>query len=192
MPGAIAPSAADLDPIIAAFWRKGYGATSIVDLIDASGSNRAELYAEHGDKRGVFLAALRRYHRWVRDSVLPFFAANADPLDRIRSFLLFFTPSQSAGKNNCGCLINNSAVEFGDGDAEISGIINKMHSDVTAFFAAAVAAAKQRGAARADLDTQAEAGNLLATAIGISVLARVRPDRKWLTTLAKGAVARLQ
>ncbi|HBK92792.1 MAG TPA: hypothetical protein DDZ68_14080 [Parvularcula sp.] len=192
MPGTIAPSPADLDPIIATFWQKGYAAASIGDLVDASGSNRAELYAEYGDKRGVFLAALQRYHDWVRDAVLPYFAATSDPLARIRGFLLFFSQGQIAGGPNCGCLLNNTAVEFGGADAEIKRIVTDMHASVAAFFAAAVAEAKRRGAVRADVDPDMAARNLLATAIGVSVLVRVRPDRKWLATIADGAVARLQ
>lgn len=187
-----APSAADLDPIVATFWRKGFGAASIGDLVDASGANRAELYALHGDKRGVFVAALRRYHAWVRDSVLPYFDAQDDPLDRVNSFLLFFTRSASGLGGHCGCLINNTAVEFGREDAEIRTIIEEMHADVAAFFASAVAEAQTRGAARADVDPASASSHLLATAIGISVLVRIRPDFLSLKAIADDAIARLQ
>jgi len=43
------------------FWEKGYEATSLNDLLEATGLARQSLYNTFGDKRGLFLASLRRY-----------------------------------------------------------------------------------------------------------------------------------
>ncbi len=43
------------------FWRKGYAATSVQDLVDRMGINRGSLYATFGKKHDLFLAALDRY-----------------------------------------------------------------------------------------------------------------------------------
>jgi len=43
------------------FWRKGYSATSVEDLSSALHLSRSSLYATFGDKRTLFLAALRLY-----------------------------------------------------------------------------------------------------------------------------------
>src|SRR5215831_4474501 len=43
------------------FWRAGYAATSLDDLSAATGMNRPSLYGAFGDKRELYLAALRRY-----------------------------------------------------------------------------------------------------------------------------------
>ncbi|MBW0150837.1 MAG: TetR/AcrR family transcriptional regulator, partial [Phenylobacterium sp.] len=40
------------------FWRKGYQATSLADLVSAMGISRSSLYAAYGDKRGVFIECL--------------------------------------------------------------------------------------------------------------------------------------
>src|SRR5260370_42100589 len=50
-----------LDRAIALFWRRGYEATSIQDLVDATGINRGSLYSTFGDKQRFFLAVLDRY-----------------------------------------------------------------------------------------------------------------------------------
>ena len=52
------------------FVRDGYEATSMQDLVDCMGINRGSLYATFGDKRALFIRALRHYdaiHRaaWV-------------------------------------------------------------------------------------------------------------------------------
>ena len=54
-----------LERAMAVFWRNGYQATSIQDLVDATGINRGSLYTTFGDKRGLFLAVLEHYsHRF--------------------------------------------------------------------------------------------------------------------------------
>jgi TetR/AcrR family transcriptional repressor of nem operon len=50
-----------LDRAVMLFWRRGYEATSIGDLVEAIGINRGSLYATFGDKRRFFLASLQRY-----------------------------------------------------------------------------------------------------------------------------------
>ena len=54
-----------LDRAMAAFWSKGYAATSIEDLVAHMGIQRGSLYGTFGDKRRLFLAALDRYQRVV-------------------------------------------------------------------------------------------------------------------------------
>jgi len=50
-----------LDAALQAFWQKGYEATSLPDLLEATGLARQSLYNTFGDKRALFLASLRRY-----------------------------------------------------------------------------------------------------------------------------------
>ncbi len=41
------------------FWLKGYAATSLDDIVGATGMNRPSLYAAFGDKEAIYLAALK-------------------------------------------------------------------------------------------------------------------------------------
>ena len=52
---------AALDQMVEVFWRKGYAATSINDLEEATRLNRTSLYAALGGKEAIFLEALKRY-----------------------------------------------------------------------------------------------------------------------------------
>ena len=45
------------------FWKSGYAGTSLDDLAAATGMNRPSLYAAFGDKRALYLEALRHYWR---------------------------------------------------------------------------------------------------------------------------------
>jgi TetR/AcrR family transcriptional regulator, transcriptional repressor for nem operon len=47
-----------LDRAMTVFWSRGYQASLIQDLIEATGINRGSLYATFGDKKRLSLAAL--------------------------------------------------------------------------------------------------------------------------------------
>ena len=47
------------------FWRKGYAATSVEDLVSALHLSRSSFYATFGDKRSLFLEALKLYSERV-------------------------------------------------------------------------------------------------------------------------------
>jgi AcrR family transcriptional regulator len=50
-----------LDRAMTVFWSKGYEATSLSDLTEATGINRPSLYAAYGNKKELFRKALERY-----------------------------------------------------------------------------------------------------------------------------------
>ncbi|MEL6675263.1 MAG: TetR/AcrR family transcriptional regulator [Bacteroidota bacterium] len=50
-----------LEKAVELFWKQGYHATSIQDLVDHLGVNRASLYGAFGDKQGLFEQALKNY-----------------------------------------------------------------------------------------------------------------------------------
>src|SRR5713226_8584890 len=57
----LVPSDEVLHRATALFWRQGYEATSVDDLVQATGANRAGLYGAFTGKRGLFLRALDHY-----------------------------------------------------------------------------------------------------------------------------------
>jgi AcrR family transcriptional regulator len=69
------------------FWLKGYAATSLDDIVEATGMNRPSLYSAFGDKEAIYLAALR-----MQGDALVASIAGAVALDlRLKPFLdLFF------------------------------------------------------------------------------------------------------
>jgi TetR/AcrR family transcriptional repressor of nem operon len=55
-----------LDKAVSLFWEKGYKASSMTDIVHATGLNTASMYKEFGDKDGLFEEALEHY----RDNVV--------------------------------------------------------------------------------------------------------------------------
>src|ERR1700680_977386 len=105
-----------LDRAMAVFWQNGYQATSIQDLVDATGVNRGSLYTTFGDKCGLFLAVLDHYAERI---ARPLMAGLDDP-DPRRAIERMF---ESIIRRNSdpawprGCLDPNTSLECpGAGD----------------------------------------------------------------------------
>lgn len=50
-----------LELAVSQFWKKGYNATSMQDLVDTLGLSRSSIYDTYTDKRQLFLASLDKY-----------------------------------------------------------------------------------------------------------------------------------
>ena len=72
------------DRIMQAFWARGYQATSMQDLVDATGVNRGSLYATFGNKRSIFLTVLRLYDDRMRRKLLSELEGRCSPREAIR------------------------------------------------------------------------------------------------------------
>jgi TetR/AcrR family transcriptional repressor of nem operon len=69
-----------------AFWKQGYGATSIPDLFGVTGLERGSLYKAFKDKRSLFDRALSVYLQSGRAGMKETFRAAGSPLQRLMSW----------------------------------------------------------------------------------------------------------
>lgn len=175
-----------------AFWSQGYEATSMQDLVTATGVNRASLYATYGDKRALFVAALRKYDGEVRRRTLAHLAANLPPADAIRAvFDKFIDQTRSPG-GNWGCFLVNTALELAAHDAELAAMVNAAEDEIEAFFLAMIRKGQARGEFAADGDAGAMAHQALAALLGVLVMIRSRPKAEYLHAVRDGVLKSLQ
>lgn len=100
------------------FWRKGYQATSLTDLLDAMGIGRSSFYAAFTDKRSLFIECLDLFAAQVEDMMRR--ARNAlEPIDAIEGFFARNFTGTSASKNHWGCLLVNTVTEMAGVDEEL-------------------------------------------------------------------------
>ena len=77
-----------LDRAITVFWERGYAATSMQDLAQATGVLRGSLYHAYGDKQAVFLRVFERYRRNFLDAARAQLA-NRDPAVALHDFFAY-------------------------------------------------------------------------------------------------------
>ena len=168
------------------FWAHGYEATSMQDLVAATGVNRASIYATYGDKRALFLTALRKSDGETRRRMLAELAETKTPAEAIAAVFDKFISQTSVPQGNWGCFLVNTALELAAHDGEIAELVNAAHDEIEAFFLAMIRKGQQSGAFAADRDAEALAHQALASLLGMLVMIRSRPREEFLTAVRDG------
>lgn len=101
-----------LDGAMQIFWRQGYKATNLPDLLVAMGLTRGSFYKAFEDKASVYYAALERYEQTVVVSTVEFLR-NCQADSATDCLIPMFTPSETS---NFGCFICNAMVEVAPED----------------------------------------------------------------------------
>ena len=153
-----------------AFRRSGYSGVSIPELEAATGLSVGSIYNSFGDKRRIFLAAFEHYLKAVLDRRISTFARPAEGLSGLRQ--LFLSLLREPDGETFGCLITNSAIEFGSDDTVSEQTVLKGFEILERLFVDRLAAAKVAKRLRGDTDPNIEAVRLLALYQGVLVLIR--------------------
>lgn len=166
-----------LDKALEVFWRKGYTATSIQDLVAHMGINRQSIYDTFGDKHRLFIAALQRYRQQTRPSMAQVFATTESPLAAIQQILTGMVDEAMADPHHRGCFMNNSTVELAPHDPETACVVQENGEEVQRMFQEAILRAQELGEIAADRDATALARFLLSSIQGLRVMSKMTNDR---------------
>ncbi len=179
-----------LERAMHAFWARGYEATSMRDLVEATGVNRGSLYSAYTDKRTLFIAALKHYDRIHRDGFLTRIADVNEP----RQAILAAFETAAAGSVDApgGCLLVNTALELSPHDEEIGTLVDGCLRQVERFFRTSIEAAKRQGTVGADLDAKKTAQALLGLFLGLRVITRANPRPSVVSAITTQAEAMLR
>ena len=184
-------SDAALSKAMDAFWAHGYDATSMQDLVDCMGVNRGSLYATFGDKRSLFIEALRRYDAVYRAGWVGRLIKSHGPRAAIEAaFDEAIAVVIDAGSSD-GCLLVNTALELSPHDDEISTIVGHGLAEMESFFRDMIEQGQAAVEIPPHVDTVDTARGLLSLFIGLRVLSRSRPEETLLRSVANQAGALL-
>lgn len=184
------PAEFDRDEAVAqairVFARHGYEAASTSDLLESMGIGRQSLYGAFGDKRRLFLEALRRYSEASLAQMQAALASPGSALQAIEAALL-------VGLGSCddletGCLGVGSIVEFSRSDPEVNTLNDAAGRAVLAAFADRLADGVKAGELPGSLDVEAASRMLLTLRSGLKVAARGGADTEELRGTARLAL----
>ena len=182
---------ATLTRAMQAFWARGYEATSMQDLVATTGVNRASIYATYGDKRALFLSALRKYDSDIRRRMLAELATRPAASAAVAGLFDRFIDQTALQKGNWGCFLVNTALELAAHDGEIAELVNAAQDDIEAFLLAMIRLGQRSGEFAADRDAGTLARQALASLLGMLVMIRSRPDRDRLEAIRDGVLKSL-
>ncbi|MCY4374894.1 MAG: TetR/AcrR family transcriptional regulator [Spirochaetaceae bacterium] len=170
-----------LSSAMSAFWRHGYEATSMEDLMDCMGIGRASIYNAFGNKRALFLAALQHYVS--NGGALQGVRIPDSPKQAIMSAFEFLIERAVTGESCDGCLVVNTALELAPHDEEIARIVKDIFVSQEMLFRSFLERAMACGEVPQTLDPSRTAQTLLALSIALLVLVRSRPDEPLLRSI---------
>ena len=102
------------------FWLKGYGSTSIADILSRSQVNSGSLYHFFPGKQDVLIAVLDRYREGIGPMLLePAWAGVEDPIERIFALLDRYRQAIVATHCEYGCPIGSLALELHEPDPPV-------------------------------------------------------------------------
>jgi TetR/AcrR family transcriptional repressor of nem operon len=179
-----------LGKAMAAFWARGYEATSMQDLVDCMGVGRGSIYAAFGDKRRLFMRALALYDERHRRGWTERLSGLASPRRAILSAFDEVVAATLDGSRD-GCLLINTGLEMSPHDAEVAAAVSMALGEMEAFFRVMVRRGQVAGEIAMDIDTDEAARGLLALLAGLRVLSRARPDEALLRAVSRQAEALL-
>lgn len=157
------------------FWEKGYGSTSIADILRAAGVNSGSLYHFFPSKQDLLLAVLGAYHDGIYPMLLePAWQDVADPVERI--FALLARYRQLIIETDCfyGCPIGSLALELHEPDPAVRELLVANFEAWTGAIRECLEAAS--GALPGDLDREALAQLVLSVMEGAVMQARTHRD----------------
>jgi TetR/AcrR family transcriptional repressor of nem operon len=171
-----------LDAALRVFWRKGYEATSIQDLVEATQVNRASLYESFGSKRKLFDKALARFAS-SENNVAQATASMEPGLPRIRA--AFQQVCEQSIADVRGCMVVNAIVERGAEDRKLRNLGRNARTGMENFFAASLAEAERLGQIRAGRDIPALACYLTNALFGLRVTAKTLAEPEAIRSIVQ-------
>lgn len=172
-----------------AFWIRGYVATSMQDLVDCMGIGRGSLYATFGDKRSLFIQALRLYDQRHRADWTERLAELSSGKSAIMAVFDGVIVSALEGGCRNGCLLMNTALELSPHDEEIGGIVSQCLVHMEQFFREQLERAQAANEIPATSSSDETATALLALLVSLRVFTRARPEPDLLHAVSAAAEA---
>jgi len=177
-----------LDRAVDLFWSKGYEATSVRDLEEATGLSRGSLYAAFGDKERLFLAVLDRYCERFTDPSFGGLAWATSPRAALAELFERLPDQLTRSQHPRGCLVASTCAESPVGSEAITrkavGCLARME---TALYGA-VRRMQTLGELAPERDARTLARFLTGTVQGMAVIARVSEDSGMLRDIASTAI----
>ncbi|MBP3128085.1 TetR/AcrR family transcriptional regulator [Thalassospira sp. ER-Se-21-Dark] len=180
-----------LDNAMNIFWSKGFEATSIQDLVNETGLNRASMYASFGDKKALFLRVLDHYSQKISTERFADLRNIEDGRAAIEKTFRDAAKTGTAEGRHKGCLMVNSGMELAPHDPETAAIAHQAFRRAEDTFAAALNRAIGQGEIAEGKNVRALARFLAGSFQGVQLMSRRGADQETLNDYCETILAAL-
>ncbi|RQO75536.1 TetR/AcrR family transcriptional regulator [Pedobacter sp. KBW06] len=161
------------------FWKKGYNATSLADLSNATGAGAGSLYNTFkGGKKQLFKEALQQR----REELMSFkktLGKTEQPITLIRNFFLALA-AEDENAHQKGCIIANTVIEMAFIDDELQSEAIQILKETELLYTAVIAQEQEKGHIKSVLPAETLGKYLISFWCGINSLRRIYPEKETL------------
>jgi TetR/AcrR family transcriptional repressor of nem operon len=157
------------------FKTKGFTATTVTDLVGATGMQKGSIYFHFSGKEELAREVLGK----TREDLGEFLScalSGPDPGACLDHYLACTLEKHLATGFVGGCIIGNTALEMSDFHPEFSGAIDRIFDEWISRVATTVADAQKAGQIRDDLGSETLARQIIATIEGGIMMSRLKKD----------------
>ncbi|MGW3241341.1 TetR/AcrR family transcriptional regulator [Streptomyces sp. NPDC001070] len=178
-----------LDRAMDVFWRRGYAATSLQDLLSELSIGSGSLYAAFGSKDKLYALALERYCSRHASGLVELLENADDVRSAVRAALMQMVEADLEDPER-GCLLVNAATERGDDPGTVDRVTVTLR-----LLESALAAALEKARARGELSAgknPVELARFLTTFVqGLRVVGQARMGRAFVEDAVETAMRSL-
>ncbi|MCM2429980.1 TetR/AcrR family transcriptional regulator [Streptomyces sp. RKAG337] len=185
------PDAA-LERVERLFWQHGSDKASIQAVATATGLSRSSLYTTFGDKRELYLAALRRYLLHRAQPAFRELGEDGRGLPAVRDFFAGLIEARCSGEYaGWGCMVVNAHIGPEGGDPAVRALLDEHHRLLRDALRTEVEIAGRQGQLAPGVSPDAAAETLALLAYGVNLRSRGGADAETLLGTVQAALALL-
>jgi TetR/AcrR family transcriptional repressor of nem operon len=157
------------------FWRQGYTATSLSQLLDAMQIGRSSFYAAFDDKRSLYIEVLRLFAERTC-AILDAVRTEENPAQAVALFFEHTLFSVPKSRVQAGCMMINTVLELADVDNELSQLASQLLAQIEDAFADCFEQAIANGQISAQYDPAQLASLVMTFNKGLRVASRQKSN----------------
>jgi TetR/AcrR family transcriptional regulator, transcriptional repressor for nem operon len=177
-----------LEKAMNTFWKKGYHDTSMQDLVDAMGINRASMYDTFGDKHQLYLKSLENYREINNCAIMKAIENEPSPKEKIRKVLRLLADESLADTENKGCFFTNATLEMLPHDKVVNTIVCDNFNTMNQMLEAVISQAQATGEITNNLSAKSLADFVQCNIGGLRVIGKTRPTAQQMYEIVENVM----
>lgn len=169
-----------LQNAMALFWKKGFHATSIQDLVDHLGINRASLYGTFGGKKELFEQAFQLYRSQNITAMIQFLEKQPSVKQGLLRLFEMSVEDSVSDSEKKGCFVVNTTTELVPGDSAIQEVLKINKDTFEKVYYELLLKGEANGEIPPGKDLRAIARLLFLLNNGLKVVSKIQPEREQL------------
>lgn len=177
-----------LEKAMCLFRRRGYEATSVQEITEATGLSRSSLYDTFGGKNALYMASLDHYIRFGEKGVHDVLADGGSKREAIKTVLDNIV-EEIVANPQVGCFAVDATTELAAHQEDVNTVVSRSITRNTEALVAAIRTGQRQGDIRTTNDPRAIAEFLMNTIQGLRVTGKTTHDRRVLENIVNLALS---